>query len=570
MSAEQLIGQTLEGRYNIVKFLGEGGFARVYQAHDTVIGRDVAIKFLQVSHMALNDEQVAQNIIGRFEREARLAANLSHPNVVNIFDIGRIDEDTYQPFIVMEMLSGMDMEVYQKQYGAVAPTQLWHWLLPALDALGQAHEMGVVHKDLKPSNLFLNGMGQRHEALKIVDFGIAHIRNPIQDDEHGRMTQTGQILGTPQYLPPEYINHQHVSAAMDVYQMTLILIELLTGDPVVESSNSLQCLLLHGDGRLEIPSYLLDCPLGPIIRKGLALDHTQRYHNADELANALKAIDPNDIPAMPPKSGTHPLPRRSLSQQLDQPTPPPSPRHPMLIPLVLFSTILALACVTLLIVLLVVVDNKDPEPNKPIALKQAPKTPTKQPIVPTPAIKPVKEPAPSVTKVVQTKPKPTTIHKTKPKPIAKPKPISAPVVVKSPSVTKTAQTKPPSDNDLISDAIGDAVNKLEPKKATSTSIIPKAGPLNQSQALALQKRAARKLSQRDKVGAFNDCKRAAFYGARGCYNIIMRSSWDLSEKFTPREQRACKLLATLSEKYPSDRTSINIQRSFMKCAKHGM
>lgn len=255
----------------------------------------------------------------------------------------------------------------------------------------------------------------------------------------------------------------------------------------------------------------------------------------------------------------------------------------MLIPLALFSTTLAIACITLLVVVVVIVDKKEPKETQQIVEKSAPEPPApiEQPTVAKAKPKPAPpEPAkPTVEKTLpklnDTKPKiiATNTHhpKTKPRPTTKPKPAQKPAAVQTPAVAKTAQTAPPpSDNDLISDAIGDAVNKLEPKKTPTVKRIPKSGALSRAQALTLQKQAARKLSQRDKVGAFNDCKRAAFYGAQGCYNIIMRSSWDLTDKFTPQEQRACKVLSDLSDKYPADRTSIKIQRSFMKCAKNGM
>lgn len=296
------LGQLIAGRYEVVKHLGAGGFAQVFRAFDRRIERDVAIKFLNLKGMHVSQSGV-KTILERFEREAKLAARIPHRNVVNIFDIGQVDEDPFRPFIVMELLQGKDMDEYMVKDGPMAPARLIPLFIDCLDALGQAHAAGIVHKDLKPSNLFLSDPGQRAEALRIVDFGIAHIKGGAQDttdaERGGRLTATGQILGTLQYLTPEYIASQIVTPALDVYQMGLILVELLSGEPVIKTDNAFECLRIHTFGLLELPEYLLQSALGPVLKQALDAEYERRYPNAAAFADALSKVDVQAIPLSP-------------------------------------------------------------------------------------------------------------------------------------------------------------------------------------------------------------------------------------------------------------------------------
>lgn len=311
MSDELRPGYVIEGRYELLAFIGEGGFARVWRARDRQLGREVAVKLLNLGAMALGNASSVNTVLQRFEREARLAASIHHPNVVQIHDIGHLKGIKERPFIVMELLTGDDLKARIDQQGPCDPTTFIPQFINCLDGLARAHEVGIVHKDLKPSNLFLSDPGRRTETLKLVDFGIAHISQPSPEDAAARLTSTGQLLGTPQYLPPEYIHSQQVSPAMDVYQMSLVLVEALTAEYVLGHESSLQCLIIHGDGRLEIPRYLLESPLAPVLKKGLSRDPALRYPDAEALADALGALACEHIPARPHTNG-QPLERIRL------------------------------------------------------------------------------------------------------------------------------------------------------------------------------------------------------------------------------------------------------------------
>jgi serine/threonine-protein kinase len=203
--------QTLAGgRYRVERALGHGGMAAVYLAHDAELERPVAIKVL-AEHLA-NDEAFRQ----RFVREARMAAKLSHPNVVHVYDQG--DEDG-RPFIVMEYVEGVTLGDELKRNGPLTPARVVDLGLQICGGLEHAHSSGLVHRDVKPGNLLLRADG----TVKIADFGIARAVQAT------KLTQIGSVLGTAAYLAPEQAAGEQVTAAADIYSLGCVLFELLTG-----------------------------------------------------------------------------------------------------------------------------------------------------------------------------------------------------------------------------------------------------------------------------------------------------------------------------------------------------
>jgi len=275
-------GTLLAGRYRVQSPLGFGGFGHVYRGQDLRLQREVAIKVLNVH----SDPSVE----ARFEREARAAGQLRHPNVVEVYDIG-VDPVLRAPFMVMELLQGHDLQVEVAQCGRLTPARIIPLFVDALEALGSAHDRGIVHKDLKPENLFLTQPHTRHELLKVLDFGVAAF---MQDA--ARLTVGEQFFGTPLYLAPEYIQSRAVSPAVDVYQMGLVLAEVLIGQPVINPENIHLCLIAHCDGDLQLPQSLLDSPLGPILFGALHRDPLRRYPDGHAFASALSTIDPGAVP----------------------------------------------------------------------------------------------------------------------------------------------------------------------------------------------------------------------------------------------------------------------------------
>jgi serine/threonine-protein kinase len=272
-------GTIIDGRYRIVRPLGEGGFARVYEAEHLKLERKAAIKIL--NYVA----EQGDTFYERFVREAKIAANLDHPNVVTIFDFGVV-EGRNQPYIAMEALDGHDLHEEITKNGPMSPARALPLLKGALDALGQGHARGIIHKDLKPSNLFLVRPGTSQERLVVVDYGIARLNN----DPDGQLTRTGAMSGTPAYLAPEYFQNQSVTPALDVYQMGLIIAETLTGRRVVNAPTPVAIAVAHTSGQHDISQRLRQSPLGPFLHKALRVEPNERFRDAHDMLRALEQV----------------------------------------------------------------------------------------------------------------------------------------------------------------------------------------------------------------------------------------------------------------------------------------
>lgn len=272
------VGMKIDDRYEILSVLGVGGFATVYRAHHLTIDRDVALKVMDLK------KGVDPSYSERFFREAKIAAKIHHNNVVSIYDFGHVSE-TGQPYIAMEMLHGHDLSHELTKNGPLSPNRAFILFRPVLDALSEGHRLGIVHKDLKPENLYLVDPGGSRELMKILDFGVARINS----SEVAKLTSAGQLLGTPRYLAPEYITSQEVSPAIDVYQMALIMSEALTGVPAV-SGDPFHAMMLHCSGQIQIADFLLEGRVGEVFRKAIATDVAERYENCAVFAEALDTV----------------------------------------------------------------------------------------------------------------------------------------------------------------------------------------------------------------------------------------------------------------------------------------
>ena len=266
-------GSVVADRYRIESFIGQGGMATVYKATDMELEEVVALKVFQ---------QVVQNRQGleRFRREMKLSRKLIHPNVVRIYEFGTWRGARY---ITMELLAGDDLEEYMKKADGPLPlSQGLSLMMQACDGLGQAHKAGVVHRDVKPQNLFVVEDGKR---LKVMDFGIAKVSNSAS------ISITGVRVGTPRYMAPEQIQGGgEVGPAADLYALGGVMYEIFTGTPVFEEEELVPLLLNHMTEDPELPtSRNPDVPAAveKIILKLLAKNPEERYKDCSELKREL-------------------------------------------------------------------------------------------------------------------------------------------------------------------------------------------------------------------------------------------------------------------------------------------
>ncbi len=309
---DPLIGATMAGRYHIIKKLGEGGMGAVYLATHNLLEKQVALKVLHGEFARKAD------LVERFMQEAKSASRIRHENVIDISDFGTTDEGLV--FFAMELLKGHDL--HEEIARARLAGQLLPWarskriFLQICAALQAAHAHGIIHRDLKPENVYLVEFLGEPDFVKLLDFGIAKL---TEVDEGGRkLTKTGMLFGTPEYMSPEQARGENVDHRVDVYAMGCILFQLVTGRVPFEADNFMGVLSLHlTEPPPAIPPDVFDrigAPrdLAGVIDRALLKDRNQRWSTIEELANAVRRVcgDPvtsatSGMPAAAPLTGVH-------------------------------------------------------------------------------------------------------------------------------------------------------------------------------------------------------------------------------------------------------------------------
>ena len=270
-------GQKINDRYEIIKSIGEGGMANVYLAHDSILDRKVAIKVLR------GDLENNEKFIRRFQREAKSVSDLSHPNIVEVYDVG---EEEGQHYIVMEYIDGRTLKQLIQKRGALTVAEVLDIMTQLTDGLAAAHEAYIIHRDIKPQNIMIldNGM------VKITDFGIAMTLNATQ------LTQTNSVMGSVHYLPPEQASGQTATTKSDIYSSGILMYELLTGSVPFKGDNAVEIALKQMKER--IPSIRKQNPLIPqsvenIVLKATAKNPKNRYDSIKDMHDDLvHALDP--------------------------------------------------------------------------------------------------------------------------------------------------------------------------------------------------------------------------------------------------------------------------------------
>ena len=278
-----LIGRVLDGRYRVEEQLGAGGVGAVYCGTQIALGRPVAIKILH--------EGVHPSFTQRFEREARALASLRHPNIVAVTDYG-VCGDT--PFLVMELLEGETL-AYRLMKGRMQPDAVLVVARQLLGALAFVHDQGLVHRDLKPGNVFLEKLPGGEERLKLLDFGLAKFVQAAANPDEPAVTRAGDIVGTPAYISPEQVAGDTIDPRVDTYAMGVILYQMLSGrvpyegEPVEQLKSHLVAPV--PSLREKHPGLLPRPELEALLQRAMAKARDARFQNAAEMLAALEAIE---------------------------------------------------------------------------------------------------------------------------------------------------------------------------------------------------------------------------------------------------------------------------------------
>jgi tRNA A-37 threonylcarbamoyl transferase component Bud32 len=278
------IGQMLDGKYRIDAFISEGGMGSVYRATHVLLGKTIAIKLIKKELVTSDD------VVRRFQREARAASNIDHPNIVTVHDLGQTTDGML--YIAMEFVEGRSLREEIRHKGPMAPPRIVGILRQVASALASAHRRQIIHRDLKSQNIMLGKDGDGREFPTLVDFGIAK----TFDEPATQLTATGFAMGTPQYMSPEQAAGQAVDHRADLYSLGVVLYEMLAG-VVPFSDTSLASILVKQMNEIperpsvKRPDVNVPPALEAIALRCLEKDPARRFQSADEVIAALDAAD---------------------------------------------------------------------------------------------------------------------------------------------------------------------------------------------------------------------------------------------------------------------------------------
>jgi serine/threonine-protein kinase len=279
------------GSYQLVELLGRGGMGEVWRAQHRLLARPAAVKLVRPEVRDTLSSGGSDRLLERFKREAQVTAGLESPHTVSLYDFGVTDQGVF--YYVMELLTGLDLETLVLKHGPLPPDRCVHVLLQACHSLREAHDQGLIHRDVKPANLVLcRQLGGDYDVVKVLDFGMVALR-PESHPEDTRLTAEDQIGGTPACLPPEVVEGERVDARADIYSLGCVAYWLLTGHQVFERKNPMKTILAHLQEAPEPPSKRSDVEISSaleeLILDCLEKDPDRRPQNAEDLAQRLRA-----------------------------------------------------------------------------------------------------------------------------------------------------------------------------------------------------------------------------------------------------------------------------------------
>ncbi len=304
LARDPMVGTCLMGKYDIIDVIGHGGMGVVYKGRQVLMDRTVAIKMLQSQHIADSMS------VKRFHQEGKAASKMNHPHVITVYDFG-VTPTSGQPFIVMDYLLGTDLSTIIKDEGQLGVERSLKILSQSTDALDHAHRMGVIHRDLKPSNIMLIDYEDEKDYVKVVDFGVAKLISA--GGEQQRLTQMGEVCGSPVYMSPEQCQGHELDNRSDIYSMGIVIYETLTGRLPILGRTMVETMGKHiteAPPRFKEvrPDLYIPERLEAVVFKALAKDPADRHQTMAELTRDLDTAIPRagksqvlrtDFPTMP-------------------------------------------------------------------------------------------------------------------------------------------------------------------------------------------------------------------------------------------------------------------------------
>ncbi len=279
------------GCYALESRLGEGGMGEVWRANHCLLARPAAVKFIRPEVVA-RDPESQGTMLARFEQEAQVTASMSSPHTIQVYDFGIEQGGTF--YYVMELLRGLDMDALVKRFGPLPPARSIYLLEQICDSLGEAHENGLIHRDVKPANVYVCRYGRQVDWVKVLDFGLVKLHHH-DGSEDVKLTAEFSAGGTPAFIAPEQVAGEEVDGRADIYSLGCVAFWMLTATHVFEGSSGLQTMVKHVRERPPAPSSRTEQSIPPaldqIVLKCLEKDPSRRPQTVDALADMLAACD---------------------------------------------------------------------------------------------------------------------------------------------------------------------------------------------------------------------------------------------------------------------------------------
>jgi serine/threonine-protein kinase len=282
------------GSYVLESRLGEGGMGEVWLAQHRLLARPAAVKLIRPDLVARDPEHQGM-MLARFEREAQVTAAMSSPHTIQLYDFGIEQGGTF--YYVMELLHGLNLEELVKRFGPLPPARAAYLLEQTCESLGEAHENGLIHRDVKPANIYVCRYARQVDFVKVLDFGLVKLHNHGESRDLA-LTVDHSVGGTPAYIAPEQVAGDEIDGRADIYSLGCVAYWMLTGSYVFEGESALQTMVMHVRETPPAPSSRTDqrvpSALDRIVLACLEKDPARRPQTVDELAAMLAASDVGD------------------------------------------------------------------------------------------------------------------------------------------------------------------------------------------------------------------------------------------------------------------------------------